>query len=414
MDRTGARGLPRTCARVALIIAAFLLLVPAFAQAAAVTLEWDANTDGVTAGYYVYYGTQSGNYSGTVDVGSSTSAVVNLNDPYATYYFAVQAYSPTGEKSPLSTEVVWSQGGTTGGTPTGGTPTGGTPTGGTPTGGTPTGGTPISGTPTGGQYPTLINPGSMTTVVGQSVSLQLSASDPGGLALSYSAVGLPSGLALMPGTGVIIGIPSAPGAYNVTITVTNTSSLYAYQMFTWTILSQPASGGGVTGGTPGGIPSSGGGGTGGGVTSGGGTGGGTTGGTTGGGTGGGVGGPIAGGGGSGTGGGTPGVQLPTQDTTPPTVTVFSPSPAGTTSRTTESRVVVTGGASDNVGVVSVTWTNSRGGSGAAFGTSSWATGPVELSMGDNIITIAATDAAGNVKTVTLTVTRYVDITNFVN
>jgi hypothetical protein len=35
-------------------------------------------------------------------------------------------------------------------------------------------------------------------------------------------------------------------------------------------------------------------------------------------------------------------------------------------------------------------------------------------MGDNVITIAATDAAGNVKTVTLTVTRYVDIENFVN
>ena len=96
------------------------------------------------------------------------------------------------------------------------------------------------------------------------------------------------------------------------------------------------------------------------------------------------------------------------------MTVFSPSPAGTSSRTTESRVVITGGASDNVGVISVTWANSRGGSGAAFGTSSWATGPIELSMGDNIITIIATDAAGNVKTVTLTVTRYVDITNFVN
>ena len=409
MDRTGARGLPHTCARVALIIAAFLLLVPAFAQAAAVTLEWDPNTDGVTAGYYVYYGTQSGNYSGTVDVGSSTSAVVNLNDPNATYYFAVQAYSPTGEKSPLSTEVVWSQGGTTGGTPTGGTPTGGTPTGGTPTGGTPTGGTPISGTPTGGQYPTLINPGSMTTVVGQSVSLQLSASDPGGLALSYSAVGLPSGLALMPGTGVIIGIPSAPGAYNVMVTVTNTSSLYAYQTFTWTILSQPSSGGGVTGGSPGGIPS--GGSTGGAVPSGGGTTGGTTGGS---GTGGGVGGPIASGGSTGSGGTTPGVQVPAPDTTPPTVTVFSPSPAGTSSRTTDPKIVVTGSASDNVGVVSVIWANSRGGSGAALGTSSWATDPIGLSMGDNIITITARDAAGNVKTVTLTVTRYVDITNFVN
>ena len=411
MDRTGARGLPRPSARVALIIAAFLLLVPAFGQAASVTLEWDPNTDGVTAGYFVYYGTQAGNYSGTVDVGSSTSAVVNLNDPNATYYFAVQAYSPTGERSPLSTEVVWSQGGTTGDTPTGGTPTGGTPIGGTPTGGTPTGGTPTGGTPTGGtpsgQYPILSNPGSMTNVVGQSVNLQLRASDPGGLPLSYSAVGLPPGLGLIPGTGVIVGIPSTAGAYNVTIRVTNTSSLFAYQIFTWTILSQPATGGvptgGVTGGSPGGLPSSGGG-TGSG--SGGGTGGG----------GGGVGGPVTGGGGTGSDGGVPGTQppVPGPDVTPPTVAIFSPSPAGTTSRTTDSRIVVTGGASDNVGVISVTYANSRGGSGTALGTSSWATGPIELSMGDNVITITATDTAGNVSRVTVTVTRYVDITNFVN
>jgi len=412
MDRTGARGLPRTSACVALI-AAFLLLLPASSHAASVTLSWDRNADGVTAGYFVYYGTQSGDYSGTVDVGNSTSAVVNLNDSNATYYFAVQAYSATGEKSALSTEVAWSQGSAIGGAPIGGTPTGGTPTDGTPTSGTPTSGTPTSGTPTGGapsgQYPIIANPGSMTTVVGQSVNLQLNASDPGGLALSYSAVGLPSGLALMPGTGVIIGIPSAPGAYNVMVTVTNTSSLYAYQTFTWTILSQPSSGGGVTGGSPGGIPS--GGSTGGAVPSGGGTTGGTTGGS---GTGGGVGGPIASGGSTGSGGTTPGVQVPAPDTTPPTVTVFSPSPAGTSSRTTDPKIVVTGSASDNVGVVSVIWANSRGGSGAALGTSSWATDPIGLSMGDNIITITARDAAGNVKTVTLTVTRYVDITNFVN
>src|SRR4029450_4528934 len=126
MDRTGACGLPRTRARVALIIAAFLLLTPAFGQAASVTLEWDRNSDGITTGYFVYYGTESGKYSGTVDVGTSTTAVVKPNHPNPTYYFAVQAYSATGEKSPLSTELVWYQSGTT---PTGGTPTGGTPSG---------------------------------------------------------------------------------------------------------------------------------------------------------------------------------------------------------------------------------------------------------------------------------------------
>ena len=404
MDRTAARGLPRTCARAALIIAAFLLLTPAYGEAASVTLEWDRNVDGITTGYFVYYGTESGKYSGTIDVGSSTSAVVNINDPNADYFFAVQAYSATGAKSPLSTEVAWYQSGTP--------PTGDTPTGGTPTGGTPTGNIPSA------QSPTLRNPGSMTTVMGQSVNLQLSASDPGGLVLTYSVAGLPPGLALGRGTGVISGIPSAPGAYIVLISVTNTSSLSALQTFTWTILNQPASSG-----SPGGVPLIGGvpGGTGGGTP--GGTGGGGTGGGVPGGTGGGTGGGggiinspiVGGGGGTGTGGGTPSQPpVPTQDLAPPTVNVFSPAQTGGSARTTDSKVVVTGNASDNVGVVSITWANSRGGSGVAFGTSSWATSPIDLSMGDNVITITATDAAGNVRTVSLTVTRYVDIQNFVN
>jgi hypothetical protein len=384
MDRTGARGLPPTCVRVAPIIAACLLLVPALAQAASVILEWDRNADGLTAGYYVYYGTQSGNYSGTVDVGSSTSAVVNLNDPSATYYFAVQAYSTTGEKSPLSPEIAWIQNGTS---------TGGTPTSGTPTSGTPTGGTSSA------QAPSLRNPGSMTGTVGVSVGLLLSATDPGNLALSYSVIGLPPGL-LATGSGVIYGIPTTAGVFNVTVTVTNTIALSASQTFTWTILSQP-SGGLPSGGGTGGTGGSGGGGT---VGGGSGTGGGS-----------GITDPAIGsGGGTGSGGGSPAIQVPTQDLTAPTVVVFSPAQAGGTARTTDSKVLVTGSASDNVGVVSVTWSNSRGGSGAAFGTSSWAAGPITLSMGDNVITITATDAAGNAKTVTLTVTRYVDIQNFVN
>ena len=94
--------------------------------------------------------------------------------------------------------------------------------------------------------------------------------------------------------------------------------------------------------------------------------------------------------------------------------VASPSPAGGSSRTINSKVIVTGSASDNVGVVSVTWANSRGGSGSALGTSSWATGPIELQMGDNVITITAVDAAGNAKTVSLTVTRYVELENHLN
>ena len=363
MDRTAARGLPPTRARMALIIAVFSLLVPAFGEAASVTLEWDRNSDDVTAGYYVYYGTSSGNYSGNVDVGSSTTAVVNLNDPYATYYFAVQAYSATGDRSPMSVELMFKQSGST-------------------------------------SPPTLLNPGSMTTVVGQRVNVQLSASDPNGLGLTYSVNGLPPGVGLLVGTGTISGVPDVPGVYNVTVSVSNTSSLSASQTFTWTILSQPSStapGGSLPGGSGTGSGSGGGGS---------GTGGGST---------------IYDPGfisGTPSGGGTPTSPapspVPAPDIVAPNVIVNSPSPAGGSSRTINSRVIVTGSASDNVGVVSVTWANSRGGSGAALGTSSWATGPVELQMGDNVITITAVDAAGNAQTVSVTVTRYVDLENHLN
>ncbi len=349
--------------RVALIIAAFSLLAPALGEAASVTLDWDSNTDGVTAGYYVYYGTEPGKYTGNVDVGSSTTAIVNLNDPNATYYFAIQAYSTAGDRSPMSAELMLKQSDST---------------------------SPLA--------PTLLNPGSMTTVLGQSVIMQLSASDPGGLALTYSANGLPSGVALG-ASGAIFGAPSVPGVYNVTVSVTNTSSLSASQTFTWTILGQPSSpapGGGLPGG---------GGGTGG---SGSGTGGGST-----------VTDPGFGGG-TPVGGGTPTspapvpAPVPAPDVVAPTVIVSSPSPAGGSSRTINSKIIVTGTASDNVGVLSVTWANSRGGSGAALGTSSWATGPVELQMGDNVITITAVDAAGNAQSVSVTVTRYVDLENHLN
>jgi hypothetical protein len=46
------------------------------------------------AGYLVYYGTQSGTYSSTLDVGNMTSHTISISDQEAlgnTYYFAVTA-----------------------------------------------------------------------------------------------------------------------------------------------------------------------------------------------------------------------------------------------------------------------------------------------------------------------------------
>ncbi|MEW6329952.1 MAG: Ig-like domain-containing protein [Pseudomonadota bacterium] len=91
------------------------------------------------------------------------------------------------------------------------------------------------------------------------------------------------------------------------------------------------------------------------------------------------------------------------DTTRPTVTISLPTSSAT--YTTSSSTLSLGGtASDNVGVTQVTWSNSRGGSGSASGTTSWSVAGITLQDGSNTLTVTARDAAGNQNTDTLTVT----------
>ena len=92
------------------------------------------------------------------------------------------------------------------------------------------------------------------------------------------------------------------------------------------------------------------------------------------------------------------------DATAPTVAITSPTSAP--SYTTGASSITLGGtASDNVGVTQVTWTNSRGGSGATTGTTSWTANGIGLQPGENVLSVTARDAAGNTTTATLTVTR---------
>ena len=91
------------------------------------------------------------------------------------------------------------------------------------------------------------------------------------------------------------------------------------------------------------------------------------------------------------------------DTTRPTVTITTPT-SGATYSTSQSQLSIGGTAADNVAVTSVSWSNSRGGSGTCSGTSSWSKSGIVLSSGQNVITVTARDAAGNTGTDTLTVT----------
>jgi hypothetical protein len=90
------------------------------------------------------------------------------------------------------------------------------------------------------------------------------------------------------------------------------------------------------------------------------------------------------------------------DTVAPLVKITSP--AATSVLTSAASIKLTGTASDNVGVVSVTWTTSTGKSGTATGTTNW-TADVPLYIGSNSIVVRARDLAGNTGWRSVTVTR---------
>ena len=93
---------------------------------------------------------------------------------------------------------------------------------------------------------------------------------------------------------------------------------------------------------------------------------------------------------------------PAGDTTNPTLSIVSPSsnPFAATSEPLE----VSGGATDDVAVATVTWSNAAtGGNGTAAGTTTWSAS-IPLAAGANAITIRAVDTSGNGASTVLNVT----------
>ena len=93
----------------------------------------------------------------------------------------------------------------------------------------------------------------------------------------------------------------------------------------------------------------------------------------------------------------------TLDTVAPTVSIREPTTAPTfTTRSTP--ILLAGIANDDKGVKTVTWSNgATGGSGEASWAPSW-NASVPLIPGDNVVTVSASDSAGNVGTDSITVT----------
>ena len=84
--------------------------------------------------------------------------------------------------------------------------------------------------------PVLKNLSSVSARAGQPFSLELVYSDPDGDAVSFSAQGLPSGLAINPVTGVISGVPQSTGNSSITV-VANDGSASTNESFTLNVAS---------------------------------------------------------------------------------------------------------------------------------------------------------------------------------
>ena len=79
----------------------------------------------------------------------------------------------------------------------------------------------------------VTNPGNQTGQVGTAVSLQISATDSSGKALTYSATGLPAGLSIS-SSGLISGTPSTAATSSVTVTASS-GTASGSASFSWTI-----------------------------------------------------------------------------------------------------------------------------------------------------------------------------------
>ena len=83
--------------------------------------------------------------------------------------------------------------------------------------------------------PSVVNPGSQSSIIGDSISVAISASDADGDTLSYGATGLPGGLAIDAGTGTISGTANIAGNFNVTVTVDDGNGGTDSESFSWQV-----------------------------------------------------------------------------------------------------------------------------------------------------------------------------------
>src|SRR5262245_12102864 len=84
------------------VAALFGLVLATPAAAGPISRSWDPTTG--AAGYHVYYGTSSGQYSNSVTSTSTSTTLTGLQD-CAAYFVAVKAFNAAGESPDFSAET---------------------------------------------------------------------------------------------------------------------------------------------------------------------------------------------------------------------------------------------------------------------------------------------------------------------
>ena len=97
--------------KILLVLLALLISIPVWAGECSERFSWLPNTDGITTGYKIYYGTVDSIYTESVDIGFPDliegrvhGEVLDLNCNTLIYFVCV-AYSTTGEESTYSNQV---------------------------------------------------------------------------------------------------------------------------------------------------------------------------------------------------------------------------------------------------------------------------------------------------------------------
>jgi hypothetical protein len=98
---------PRNQSRLMVVAALSMFSCAAAWGSQSVPLAWDPNPDTDVAGYVVYYGNASGNYSSSLDVGTNTTATIPGLKEGQTNYFAVTAYNSARVESAPSSEIAF-------------------------------------------------------------------------------------------------------------------------------------------------------------------------------------------------------------------------------------------------------------------------------------------------------------------